>query len=445
MVMLEQDVWTARMHAHARKDGDHRSAYGIDYARVVHSEAFRRLSGVVQILGLNESAFQRNRLTHTLEVGQVALGMVEQLRATSCEQVVDMLPTERLMETISGIHDIGHPPYGHGGEVALNYAMREHGGFEGNGQTIRLMSKLVEGSSTRRGANLTRATLLGALKYPVPYSMVEKPEVMQDSISPINGKTLLVHAWHEPPKCYLDTEADVVNWLFDPFSPSDQTRIVDTKAKAFLCTIMDRADDVAYGVHDLEDAIILGMVTKEDMVAGPDRIDSGLWNEYLASSGDYGTLGGGRYETFIDSLFGDATKNEIGKMVHYMISNVTARTREGFESPMYRHEVVIRPEAERLLTALKRFVMKRVIRAPTVQQLRFKGQNMIVDLFAHYRHDPQHLLPGQVWRLFDAAEDESTRMRVICDHIAGMTDASLDRNWRRQFDPTFGSVFDRLR
>jgi len=445
MGMLDDDVWTARMHAHVAKDGDHRSHYGIDYARVVHSESFRRLSGVVQILGLNESAFQRNRLTHTLEVGQVALGMVEQLRATSCEQVVDMLPTERLMETISAIHDIGHPPYGHGGEVALNHAMREHGGFEGNGQTIRLMAKLVEGSSTRRGANLTRATLLGALKYPVPYSMVEKPEVMQDSISPINGKALLVHAWHEPPKCYLDTEADVVNWLFEPFTTNDQEQIVATKAKGFLCTIMDRADDVAYGVHDLEDAIILGMVTKEDLVSGPDRIDIGLWNEYLSTSDDFGTLSGGRFEPFLDRLFDTATKSEIGKIVHYMISNVTARRREGFESPMYRHEVVIRPNAERLLTALKRFVMKRVIRAPAVQQLRFKGQQMIVDLFAYYRHDPQHLLPRPIWQLFDAAEDETARMRVICDHLAGMTDAGLDRNYRRMFDPTFGSVFDRLR
>lgn len=444
MAMLDQDVWTARMHAHTAKDGDHRSPYGIDYARVVHSEAFRRLSGVVQILGLADSAFQRNRLTHTLEVGQVAIGMVEQLRATAPETVVDMLPSDRLMETISAIHDIGHPPYGHGGEVALNYAMRRHGGFEGNGQTLRLLTKLVEGSSTRRGANLTRATLLGALKYPVPYSMVEKQEVMQDAVSEVNGRPLLVHGWHEPPKCYLDTEADVVNWLFEPFSPEDQKQIVATKAKAFLCTIMDRSDDVAYGVHDLEDALILGMISRDDLVSGPDRIEKSLWDEYLSTQ-DYGSLTGGRYEAFLDRLFGDQTKSEIGKIVHYMISNTVAHARDGFESPMYRWEVVIRPEAERLLTALKRFVMRRVIRAPQVQQLRFKGQQMIVDLFAYYRHDPEHLLPRQVWCHYAAADDDLERMRVICDHVASMTDAGLDRSWRRLFDPTFGSVFDRLR
>lgn len=444
MSMLDGDAWTARMHPHHSKDGDQRSPYGIDYARVVHSEAFRRLSGVVQILGLQESAFQRNRLTHTLEVGQVAIGMVEQLRATAKEEIVDLLPSDRLMETISAIHDIGHPPYGHGGEVALNYAMRKHGGFEGNGQTLRLLTKLVEGSSTRSGANLTRATLLGALKYPVPYSMVAKDTVMEDIHSPIDNRMLLLHGKHEPPKCYLDTEADVVNWLFEPFSTSDQEAIVAQRAKAFLCTIMDRADDIAYGVHDLEDAITLEMVTREDLVSGPYAIDPMLWQEYLATH-DYGSLSTSPYEVFLDRLFGDHTKGEIGRIVHYMIVNTTTRVRDGFESPMYRNEVVLRHNAERLLEALKRFVMKSVILAPTVQQLRFKGQQMIVDLFSYYAHDPKYLLPKHVSCEYMRAEEESDRMRVICDHIASMTDASLDKNWRRMFDPTFGSVFDPLR
>jgi dGTPase len=444
--MLAQDVWTARMHQHVAKDGDHRSAFGIDYARVVHSEAFRRLSGVVQILGMNDSAFQRNRLTHTIEVGQVAMGIVENLRATASSDVQDILPSERLMDTISAIHDIGHPPFGHGGEEALCKAMRGHGGFEGNGQTLRLMTKLVEGSSTRRGANLTRATLLGALKYPVPYSMVAKPEVMQDKISPINGKSMIVHAWHEPPKCYLDTERDVVEgWLFEPFSLADREQIVETRAKAFLCTIMDCADDLSYAVHDLEDGVVLGMVSKEDFVSGPDRIDPALWDEYLATSSDFGTLDGGRFGPFVERLFDTATKSEIGKIIHYLISNTIVQRRDTFENVMYRHKVALRPQAEALLNALKRFVMRRVILAPAVQQLRLKGQQMILDVFAYFEHDPKHLLPRHIWCLFEKAQDESARMRVICDYIAGMTDAGLERNWRRMFDPTHGSVFDRLR
>lgn len=441
---IHDAVWTQRMHGHAPKPGDHRTPYGIDYARVVHSEAFRRLNGVVQILGLNESSFQRTRLTHTIEVGQVAIGMVEQLRATVSEEQLALLPNDRLMETISAIHDIGHPPYGHGGEVALNYCMRDAGGFEGNGQTIRILTKLVEGSSTRRGANLTRATLLGTLKYPVPYSSVAKADVMDDCHSPINGKTMLIHGKHEPPKCYLDTESDVVNWLFEPFSIADQQEIVRTRAMSLHATIMSTADDVSYGVHDLEDAIVLGLVSKHDFVEGPDAIPNELWCEYLQSC-QSDRLTESRYDSFVNRLFKTSTKSEIGNIVHYMISNTHMRRRQGFEADMYRHEVAIRPEADRLLTALKRFIMRRVIRAPAVQQLRFKGQQMIVDLFAYYLHDPRHLLPTSVWELYEQAEDKVAQKRIVCDYVANMTDDSMVRNYRRLFDPTFGSVFDRLR
>lgn len=442
--MIQDDVWTERMHAHASKPGDYRTPYGIDYARVVHSEAFRRLSGVVQILGLSESSFQRNRLTHTLEVGQVAIGMIEQLRATVSEEQRALLPNDRLMETISAIHDIGHPPFGHGGEVALNYCMRDAGGFEGNGQTLRLLTKLVEGSSTRRGANLTRATLLGALKYPMPYSSVAKPDVMDDCHSTITGQTMLIHGKHEPPKCYLDTEADVVQWLFDPFSVSDQQRIVETRAMSLHATIMSTADDVSYGVHDLEDAIVLGLVSKHDFTEGPDAIPYHLWKEYLEGC-HVDRLDESVYDSFVKRLFKTSTKSEIGNIVHYMISNTEMREREGFDSEMYRNEVGMRPKAEELLTALKRFIMRRVIRAPAVQQLRFKGQQMIVQLFSYYLHDPRHLLPTPVWELYDAAEGEAARKRVVCDHIASMTDDGLVRNYRRMFDPSSGSVFDSLR
>lgn len=441
---IQDDVWAQRMHPHTAKPGDHRTPYGIDYARVIHSEAFRRLSGVVQILGLNESSFQRNRLTHTLEVGQVAIGMIEQMRATMSEEQRALLPNDRLMETISAIHDIGHPPYGHGGEVALNYCMRDAGGFEGNGQTLRLLTKLVEGSSTRRGANLTRATLLGTLKYPVPYSQVAKPDVMDDCQSPITGKTMLIHGKHEPPKCYLDTETDVVQWLFEPFSLSDQERIVETRAMSLHATIMSTADDVSYGVHDLEDAIVLGLVTKHDFTEGPDAIPYHLWKEYLRDC-KVDRLDESVYDSFVTRLFKTSTKSEIGNIVHYMISNTYMRPREGFESEMYSNEVAIRPCAEELLTALKRFIMRRVIRAPAVQQLRFKGQQMIVDLFGYYLHDPRHLLPTAVWELYDAEGDEAARKRVVCDYVASMSDDALVRNYRRLFDPTFGSVFDRLR
>lgn len=447
MDMLNDAIWTERMLNHSPRSGDHRTPYDVDYSRVIHSEAFRRLAGVTQILGIADGDFHRNRLTHTIEVGQVALGIIQKLRATAGKVIEPLLPTRALMETISAIHDIGHPPFGHGGEVALNFCMREHGGFEGNGQTLRILTGLMDSSSTKRGANLTRRTLLGALKYPVAYSQVEKEGVMHNCVSPITGLPMLSHQHHEPPKCYLDTEAPIVQWLMAPFSIDDQQAIVETKAKSFDCTIMDMSDDIAYGVHDLEDAIALGLVSREQMTKD---VPPSLWDEFISNMAadypcEYQRFGQSLYEGFLEQLFENGTKAQIGRLVHYMISNTYVQVRERFEEPMYRHAATIRPAASALLSALKKFIRNRVIRAPEVQQLRFKGQQMIVQLFAYLHHDPRHLLPTPVWNLHMAEDTETGKMRVLCDYVAAMTDAGLSRTYKRLFDPTAGSVFDSLR
>jgi dGTPase len=446
--MLDEATWTERLHAHTVRSADYRTPYDVDYSRVAHSQFYRKLASKSQILGIQDGDYHRNRLTHTIEVGQIALGLIQYLRATEIrEPVRALLPSRALMETISAVHDIGHPPYGHGGEVALNYCMREHGGFEGNGQTLRILSRLLEGSSTRPGGNLTRNTLLGALKYPVPYSMVAKEDVMKDCQSPITGEKLLVHKYHEPPKCYLDTEADVVQWLMSPFSTADQERIVTEKAKTLPASLMDLADDCAYGPGDAEDAITLGLITRQQFI---EDVAPSLWGEFLDVMSanyphEYQDLGRSRYDAFLDSLFGGGTKEQCGRLIHYMISNSYIRERQGYEEPMYRYTADIRPTAKMLLDAIKKTVMNRVIRSPEVQQLRFKGQQMIVKLFAYYQHDPRHLLPTHVHREYAMAEDEGQRMRVICDFVASMTDTGMIKAYQRLFSPAVGSVFDDIR
>lgn len=449
--MNDKNIWTERMHQHQSRSADFRTAYDVDYSRVAHSEYYRRLAYKSQILsvGGDDGDYHRNRLTHTIEVGQIALGLIQYLQATlENQEIIDLLPSRPLMETIAAVHDIGHPPYGHGGEVALNYCMREHGGFEGNGQTLRILARLLEGSSTRPGGNLTRNTLLGALKYPVPYSMVtDHDRVMQDSKSPITGENLLVHKWHEPPKCYLDTETDIVQWLMSPFSTEDQKNIVKNNAKTLAASLMDCADDCAYGPGDLEDAITLKLVTRDQMM---EDINSSHWSEYLEVMSanyphGYRHHSGRHYEAFLDNLFGDGTKEECGRIIHYMITNCHIKTRGEYEEPMYRYTADIRPQARTLLNEIKKTVMKRVIRCPEVQQLRFKGQQMIVKLFAYYQHDPRHLLPAQVQAKHAQAETESDKMRVICDFVATMTDTGMVRAYRRMFSAGVGSVFDEIR
>ncbi|HUD29169.1 MAG TPA: anti-phage deoxyguanosine triphosphatase, partial [Novosphingobium sp.] len=258
----------------AREDGD------IDYARVIHSASFRRLQGKTQILNLGDSDFYRTRLTHSLEVAQIAGGLSRQLAKSFPEHVATaLLPDRSLIHAIGCTHDFGHPPFGHGGEVALNYCMRAHGGFEGNGQTLRILARL-ESFSANAGANLSRRTLLGVLKYPAAFSAARNPQIVPQLLAGPSTIRVLDPRACKPPKCHFDSEQDVVDWILAPLTPSERDRFqtlepvpgkhARTLHKSLDCTIMDVADDIAYGVHDLEDAIALGLVRKDAFAAAMD-------------------------------------------------------------------------------------------------------------------------------------------------------------------------------
>ncbi|TWB50802.1 dGTP triphosphohydrolase [Bradyrhizobium sacchari] len=127
------DVWLERRSGWKPHSDDARGPHDVDYARIVHSGSFRRLQGKTQILNLGDSDFYRTRLTHSLEVAQVAGGIAEQLRKDFNQHpAYAYIPPRSLIQTAGFCHDLGHPPFGHGGEVALNYCMREFGGFEGS-------------------------------------------------------------------------------------------------------------------------------------------------------------------------------------------------------------------------------------------------------------------------------------------------------------------------
>lgn len=436
------DPWCERTLPHTARDGDHRGPFDIDYARVVHSEAFRRLAGVTQILAISDSDFSRNRLTHTIEVGQVALGLVQTLAATQATCKAALLPPRPLMETIAAVHDIGHPPFGHGGEVALNWIMREHGGFEGNGQTLRILTRLIEGSSVQRGANLTRRTLLGALKYPVPWSQRVNDSLHTSHPSRLTGRPVLSERYHAPPKCYLDTEEPIVEWLLAPLHADERALVRAERLKSLDCSIMDTADDVAYGVHDLEDAITLGFIRRDELEAD---VPAELWDDFLAVTTTDPDLLQRPRDAWLASLFGAGTKQCIGRLVHYMITSARLSHDSRFATPLYAYRIALNAPAARLLSALKRSVLERMILAPTVQQIRAKGQRMIVDVFDALSTDPPRLLPASVRSFWLEATSDAERARALCDYIASLTDAGLIKLWRRLFDANAGSAFDSLR
>jgi dGTPase len=446
-------MWLDRREESQVHAEDARTPSDVDYSRVIHSASFRRLQGKTQILNLGDSDFYRTRLTHSLEVAQIAGGLAKQLAQSFPDHPATAhLPDRAMIHAIACSHDLGHPPFGHGGEVALNYCMHGAGGFEGNGQSLRILSRL-ESFSAENGANLTRRSLLGLLKYPVPYSRAQNSALRPKlSDSPATLKLIDTHA-STPPKCYLDSEQDVVDWVLVPLSPEERAAFVETGPlepgkhrkslhKSFDCSIMDLADDIAYGVHDFEDAIALSLLTRDDFIA---RVPEDQIGDFLAMlKGKYpDQFGNDVYGQMLDGLFGDRNtrKRFISRFVNYFITAVQYTELPEFNEPLLRYRASLPAARRPVLKALKDLVFKVVIKSPNVQQLEFKGQQMVVSVFEALCSDPERLLPRDHQDLYATSAGD---LRVICDYVAGMTDAALLKTYERLFAPRMGSVFDRL-
>jgi dGTPase len=445
------EIWTERREGWKPGTADARDTAAIDYGRIVHSASFRRLQGKTQILNLGDSDFYRNRLTHSIEVAQVAGGIARQLQKGFADHpAAPWIPDLTMIQAIGATHDLGHPPFGHGGEVALNYGMRAHGGFEGNGQTLRILARL-ETFSDSNGANLSRRSLLGVLKYPAPLSVLRSSDrKLQPRLLETSVVRLIDRKACRPPKGYLDTEKDVVDWLLDPIPRDDRDLFTSwdpvdgdhgaTRHKTFDCSIMDLADDIAFGVHDLEDALAMGLMGPDDILSMIPEESCASFLEYLQSREDFGN---NVYDGFVRVLTGDQNtrKRNIGRMVAHLITSVEIRTAGAFETPLMRYRVGLPERQATFLKALKKAVKEKVIRSASVQHLEFKGQNMVVAVFEALATDPKSLLPESTRARYGASDDP---MRVICDHVAGMTDNFLLSTYERLFSPRMGSVFDRI-
>jgi len=453
MIPAAPSPWTERRsESSAARNPDARDPFDIDYARIIHSASFRRLQGKTQILNLGDGDFYRTRLTHSLEVGQIAGGLVKHLLAFAGDHpAAAHLPPLPLIQALGFAHDLGHPPFGHGGEVALNYCMRDHGGFEGNGQTLRLLTRL-ENFSREDGANLTRRTLLGLLKYPVAYSTVANPEIAPRLDPRPTALKIIDRDRSKPPKCYLDSEADAVDWLLSPLSDADRTRFQTAVPKAgkharpshksLDCSLMDIADDIAYGVHDLEDALSLGLIREADFrEAVPEAVCAAFCDFRLRHYGD--KVGNDPYNDLVGNLFGPGQRRKmiVNIIVNHLISAIAFTENSEFSEPLLRYRAILPDGHGIFLKALKDFVWEKVIRCAQVQQMEFKGQTMVVAVFEVFATDPEAYLPTDAFQRYKAAGEDT---RIICDHIAGMTDAHLMRTYERLFSPRMGSVFDKL-
>jgi len=450
----------------AQRYDDARSEFDRDEARLIHSAAFRRLQSKTQVLGLGESDFYRTRLTHSMEVAQIGRGIVQYLASKADCAYKEYLPDIALISAICLAHDIGHPPFGHGGEVALNYCMRDYGGFEGNGQTLRILGKLDK-YTDKYGLNPTRRMLLGILKYPVPYSGLLNKKAYIVNSDKTRPFWLFEAKPQKPPKCYHDDDQDIVDFIFEKFSDKDVRKFTQvtveeikydydgekiekhykSKFKSLDCSIMNLADNISYSLHDLEDALSLGMITKQDWELHFKEKES-LFNEVAGEREDL------QYEALLNALFKSSheRKNAIGALVNIMItSSQICENKSGCTHPLLRFEVKLPNKVEALREEIFNIVLKKVILDENVQQLEFKGQKLIIELFQALSTDPKRFLPKPTLERWIKAANEmgkekgkQAQMRVICDFISGMTDDYATKFYEKLFTPTKGSIFDRL-
>lgn len=389
--------------AGAVRDG--RDDFDRDRARVLHSAALRRLADKTQVVGPGSGDTPRTRLTHSLEVAQIARGIGKTLGADP-----------DLTELAGLSHDIGHPPYGHNGERALDEAARKCGGFEGNAQTLRILSRLepkaVDSRGRSYGLNLTRASIDAACKY--PWGPVDEE----------GNKRLKYSAYSD--------DLDVLEWA-RAGAPAGK--------KCLEAQIMDWADDVAYSVHDVEDGILSGRITL-----------SVLWDLVeLAQLAEKGArVFGGQPEDLLDAadrlrrmdlvsraadFTGDlqgltGLKAMTSELVSRFVTACVTGTREKFgEQPLARYsaDLVIPPQVQAEVTLLKSVAVLYVMDEHSHMAEQERQRDRIFRVTEYLWQGGEGALDPLYRGWFVQATDDAAKLRVVIDQVASLTENRLER------------------
>ncbi|OBW95189.1 anti-phage deoxyguanosine triphosphatase [Gallibacterium salpingitidis] len=433
--------WTERQQPDPAREHDHRSPYQRDRGRILHSAAFRCLQAKKQIHSIGENDFYRTRLTHSLEVAQIGSSLTAQLRLDSafshlCQQygqteiatlkhhLSKLLPKGSLIESLCFAHDIGHPPFGHGGEVALNYMMSDSGGFEGNGHSFRILTKL-EPYTLHWGMNLTRRTLLGIMKYPVLLEDTSPQYAQLQLPRSEDPRYVKMENWR-PGKGIFRDDWIAFDWVLSPLSAQDRALFTSlperfspadtlkSRYKSLDCSIMELADDIAYGIHDFEDAIVVGLVHRDQWQTALEQF-SQCQAPWIRQ----------HIHALTEDLFSDQhylRKNAIGSLVNYFITHIRWCENTQFTEPLLRYNAELPPETVEVLNIFKQFVSKYVIKDVKTQRVEYRGQHILTEMFQIFLTDPTRLLPPNTVKRWQQAESHQQK-RVICDYIAGMSDA----------------------
>ena len=350
-----------------------RNAYARDRDRIIHATAFRRLKEKTQVFVAHEGDHYRTRLTHSLEVAQIARSIAHALR----------LDTD-LAETVALAHDLGHPPFGHAGEDELQAQMEPWGGFDHNVQTFRVVTRLEERYPQFDGLNLSWETVEGVVKHNGPVShRLDEP------------------AWKAIADYTLEHGAPAWDLRLETFAS------LEAQAAAI-------ADDIAYNNHDVDDGVQAGLFTLDDLAEVP------LIGPVLR----------GAREDWPDIDDRMLRIEAVRRMIGVMIEDVLAETEARIEADSIRSTEDVRMAGRTLvafspgmladLGILRKFLFERMYRHYRVNRTRSQARRILAEMFTLFMAEPETLPPE--WSGRAGVADLGKRARAVCDYIAGMTD-----------------------
>jgi dGTPase len=367
-----------------------RSAFRRDCDRIIHATAFRRLKHKTQVFVFDEGDHYRTRLTHTLEVAQIARALARRLRLD-----------EDLAEALALAHDLGHPPFGHAGERALDSCLSGIGGFDHNAQTLRVVTTLEQRYPEFDGLNLTWETIEGLVKHNGP-------------LTDRDGSPIARYRRHGVPTPIVEYSAlqDLQLWSF-------------ASAEAQVAAV---ADDIAYDAHDIDDGLRAKLFQLEDLatVALPGRIIGEIRAAYPVLRDD--RLVHELVRRLIGLLIDDVVSESAGRLDRLAPRSADDVRRAAAPVGGFSRAT---GDADR---AIKSFLEARMYRHARVTKVMDQAAGVVRDLFAHYQARPQDL--SEEWNEGLTGLDEAQRARHIADFIAGMTDRFALAEHARLFDLT---------
>jgi len=401
---------------------DYRSAFQVDRDRVLHTPGFRSLQSKTQVFWSGEYDFYRTRLTHSLEVAQIGRSVCHWLKHSSELLNDDYFIDPDLVEASCLSHDLGHPPYGHAGERSLNVFMENSGGFEGNAQTLRLLTERIF-SSSKKGMNPTRAFLDGVLKYKTLWSELK----MQQGKAPKNH-------------FIYDSQNEYLEWVFGgrDFPIELTPGKVRDHFRSIECQIMDFADDTAYSLNDVSDSVRAGFLPIE-------RIEA--W----AAANDYSLADEEPLGQLLSAIRAGKVEPMVGRKIGKYINSTSLREDVNFMSAVtnrYHYVLEIDPAVQAEQKVFKRLAYDVVFLTPQLNQLEYKGDQLLSTLWSvlktRYVDGEGHfnLLSDSVANEITGAEDRSKKLRLLCDFMATLTDSQASRLYKRLTMPDFGSIGD---